>query len=163
MDTLKSGQPPYNGQTVCLLPTTVYMLPKKGQPPNNGQNVRPQRVHCSEVQLYHSCMLFNLSNEDTPHQWGHFLHAISYWMACFNRSHIHLPLKVFLVALTDGVLRFSDIVPSIATTSGYVSSLYHYWAAQNTVRVRTLHTKKNTDLYPFHKDGGTTVEPFYIF
>ena len=54
MDTPKSGQPPYNGQTVCPLPTTVCMLEplKKGQPPNNGQNTRPQRVHCSEVPLY---------------------------------------------------------------------------------------------------------------
>ena len=54
VDTLKSGQPPYNGQTACPLPTTVCMLepPKKGQPPNNGQNTRPQRLHCSEVPLY---------------------------------------------------------------------------------------------------------------
>ena len=54
VDTPKSGQPPYNGQTVFPLPTTVCMLepPKKGQPPNNGQNTRPQRVHCSEVPLY---------------------------------------------------------------------------------------------------------------
>ena len=52
--TPKSGQPPYNGQTACPLPTTVCMLepPKKGQPLNNGQNTRPQRVHCSEVPLY---------------------------------------------------------------------------------------------------------------
>ena len=53
VDTPKSGQPPYNRQTVCPLPTTACMLepPKKGQPPNNGQNTRPQRVHCSEVPL----------------------------------------------------------------------------------------------------------------
>ena len=46
MDTPKSGQPPYNRQAVCPLPTTVCMLepPKKGQPP---KNTRPQRVHCS--------------------------------------------------------------------------------------------------------------------
>ena len=54
VDTPKSGQPPYNGQTACPLPTTVCMLepPKKGQHPNNGQNTRPQRVHCLEVPLY---------------------------------------------------------------------------------------------------------------
>ena len=60
MDTLKSGQPPYNGQTACPLPTTVCMdvrkFSKKGQPPNvnNGQNTRPQHVQCSEVPLYYS-------------------------------------------------------------------------------------------------------------
>ena len=54
VDTPKSGQLPYNGQTACPLLTCVCMLepPKKGQPPNNGQNTRPQCVHCSEVPLY---------------------------------------------------------------------------------------------------------------
>ena len=58
VDTPKSGQPPYNGQTVCPLPTTVCMLepPKKGQPPNNGQNTSPQvsivwRFHCNSVDM----------------------------------------------------------------------------------------------------------------
>ena len=53
MDTPIRGQPPYNGQTACPLPLTVYtFLPlTKGQPPNNGQNARPQRVHYSEVSL----------------------------------------------------------------------------------------------------------------
>ena len=63
VDTLKSGQPPYNRQTVCPLPTTVCMLepPKKGQPQNNGQNTCPQRVHCSEVPL----QLFSLYTSQT--------------------------------------------------------------------------------------------------
>ena len=63
VDTPKSGQPPYNGQTVCPLPTTACMLepPKKGQPPNNGQNTRPQRVHCSEVPLYTSTVLLYIA------------------------------------------------------------------------------------------------------
>ena len=44
MDTLKSGQPPYNGQTVRSQPFIVHaFLPlKKGQPLNNGPNARPQ-------------------------------------------------------------------------------------------------------------------------
>ena len=39
MDTLKSGQPPYNGQTVCpcLYIVHTFLPPKKGQPLNNGQ------------------------------------------------------------------------------------------------------------------------------
>ena len=55
MDTLKSGQPPYNGHTVHPLPIIIVhtFLPlKKGQPLNNGQNGRPQCVHYSEVPLY---------------------------------------------------------------------------------------------------------------
>ena len=37
VDILKSGQPPYNGQTVH--PLSIYCQPpKKGQPLNNGQN-----------------------------------------------------------------------------------------------------------------------------
>ena len=67
MDTPKSGQPPYNGQTACPLPTTVCMLepPKKGQAPNNGQNTRPQRVHCSEVPLYDQnvCVCIHIYSE----------------------------------------------------------------------------------------------------
>ena len=57
MDTPIRGQPPYNGQTACPLPLTVhtFLPPTKGQPPNNGQNARPQRVHYSEVPLYHKC------------------------------------------------------------------------------------------------------------
>ena len=52
MDTLKSGQPPYNGQTVRSLPFIVHaFLPlKKGQPLKNGQNARPQCVHYSTVE-----------------------------------------------------------------------------------------------------------------
>ena len=44
MDTLKSGQPPYNGQTVRSLPFIVptFLPLKKGQPLNNGQNACPQ-------------------------------------------------------------------------------------------------------------------------
>ena len=43
VDTPKSGQPPYNGQTACPLPTTVCMLEplKKGQPLNNGKHSSP--------------------------------------------------------------------------------------------------------------------------
>ena len=57
VDTLKSGQPPYNGQTACPLPTTVCMLepPKRGQPLNNVQNTRPQRVHCLEITMKRYC------------------------------------------------------------------------------------------------------------
>ena len=57
MDTLKSGQPPYNGHTVHPLPFIVHaFLPlKKGQPLNNGQNARPQCVHYLEVPLYTIC------------------------------------------------------------------------------------------------------------
>ena len=54
MDTLKSGQSPYNGQTIHPLLTycPTFLPPKKGQPLNNGQNGRPQYVHYSEVPLY---------------------------------------------------------------------------------------------------------------
>ena len=53
MDTLKSGQPPYNGQTVYPQPIVqTFLSPKKGQPLNNGQNAHPQPVHYSEVPLY---------------------------------------------------------------------------------------------------------------
>ena len=54
MDTLKSGQPLYNGQIVhpCLNIDHTFLPPKKGQPLNNGQNTRPQCVHYSEVPLY---------------------------------------------------------------------------------------------------------------
>ena len=52
MDTLKSGQPPYNGHTAHSLPIVhTFLPPKKGQPLNNGQNARPQCVHYSEVPL----------------------------------------------------------------------------------------------------------------
>ena len=55
MDTLKSGQPPYNGHTVHPLP--IYCLPRKtGQPLNNGQNTRPQCVHYSEVPPVMDCV-----------------------------------------------------------------------------------------------------------
>ena len=64
-DTLKSGQPPYNGQTVHPLPIhskkgqplnngqTVHPLPihsKKGQPLNNGQTVHPLPIHSKKGQ-----------------------------------------------------------------------------------------------------------------
>ena len=59
MDTLKSGQPPYNGQTVHPLPIVYTFLPlKKGQPLNNGQNAHPQCVHYSEVPLHIFCTVF---------------------------------------------------------------------------------------------------------
>ena len=53
MDTVKSGQPPYNGHTVrpLLYNAHTFLPPKKGQPLNNGQNARPQRLHYSEVSL----------------------------------------------------------------------------------------------------------------
>ena len=41
MGTLKSGQPPYNGQTVHPLPIYCPDTLKKGQPLNNGQTVHP--------------------------------------------------------------------------------------------------------------------------
>ena len=50
MDTLKSGQPPYNGHTVRPLPIVhTFLPPKKGQ---HRQNSCPQLVHYSEVPLY---------------------------------------------------------------------------------------------------------------
>ena len=58
--TPKSGQTPYNGQTACPLPTTVGMLENLTRRDNlryNGQNTRPQRVHCSEVPLYHKLLI----------------------------------------------------------------------------------------------------------
>ena len=59
MDTPKSGQPPYNGQTVRPLPIIVhtFLPPIKGQHLNNGQNARPQCVHYSEVPLYSTFIL----------------------------------------------------------------------------------------------------------
>ena len=52
MDTLKSGQPPYNGQPVHPLPIAhTFLPPKKGQLLNNGRNTRPKCVHYSEVPL----------------------------------------------------------------------------------------------------------------
>ena len=54
VDTLKSGQPPYDGHTVrpCLYIVYTFLPLKKGQPLNHGQNAHPQSVHYSEVPLY---------------------------------------------------------------------------------------------------------------
>ena len=38
---------------VCTVEPPIVDTLKSGQPPNNGQNTRPQRVHCSEVPLYY--------------------------------------------------------------------------------------------------------------
>ena len=48
VDTPKSGQPPYNGQTACPLPTTACML----EPPKRGQPPKTLAPNCSEVPLY---------------------------------------------------------------------------------------------------------------
>ena len=70
MDTLKSGQPPYNGQTVHPLPTFVhtFLPPNKGQPLNNGQNTRPQLVHI--FQLFHCSSYADKFVENTTHLLG---------------------------------------------------------------------------------------------
>ena len=84
MDTLKSGHPPYNGQTVrplpiyclplksgqspklfalCLYIVHTFLPPKKGQPLNNGQMLIPnvsiiQRLHCIVASsIYQMCVI----------------------------------------------------------------------------------------------------------
>ena len=50
MDTLKSEEPPYNGQTVHPLP--IYCTVHTFLPPKKGQNTRPKLVRYSEVPDY---------------------------------------------------------------------------------------------------------------
>ena len=67
MDTLKSGQPPYNGHTVHPLPIYCPYIStsEEGTISEQWTNTRPQHVHYSEVPLYKHflcahCLVFNI-------------------------------------------------------------------------------------------------------
>ena len=111
MDTLKSGQPPYNGPTVHPLPIVhTFLPPKKGQPLNNGQNTRPfcqlsTFLHvCSHLTTFHALCNLNgyrhplnscypVSVNTTHLQWNLFnTHTVKVEYL-FNMNHFLIPRR----------------------------------------------------------------------
>ena len=89
MDTPKSGQPPYNGQTVCPLPTTVCMLYRTSK---EGTNSQQWTKHLSPT-----CPLFGGSTVDHPGSpSGSDIHAYSCLVMCSLNTHSHVyAVKVY--------------------------------------------------------------------